>query len=509
MSTGVRGDEHRREDHPGADHPGADHRADARHRGGASGTRVVAPTLDDAFARWASPVLGGPAGQRVGRPGHPWWTPARVLVLLAGVTSVLTVARAQHCRSSGWTTPGQFVHTCYSDVAVLYGTLGGQPRTLLGLDPATPDGLGQPALTTYLASFLAVLVSPFERLSQALAPAAEGVDPGPRVYFDLFAVLAALALVAMVLAVVRLSGRRPWDATLVALSPVVVLSGLVSFDVLGVALGVVAVAVWARGNPLLAGVLLGVAVATRIHVVVVLLALVLLAVRAGAGRQVATTASAAAFAWAALNLPLALLAPQAWTAPARGWWSAEPGYGSLLLLPRLLADEQVPGVAALTAFQSSVVSLVLTLAVLVAVTVWVLACPRPPRLPVVVLVLLVGTLLVSKTVPVQASLWLLPWAALAVPRWREHLWWWGAEALYVVAVWQYLVGLTEASRALPAGFYAVLLVGRLVAVGWLGVQAWREAWHPSTDPVRRDADGADPAAGPLGREPDRVVLQLT
>lgn len=470
---------------------------------------TVSPTREDAFARWASPVLGGPAGRRVVQPGHPWWTPVRLLVLVAGITSVLAVARAQHCRSVGWTTPGQFVHTCYSDVAVLYGTLGGRPRTLLGLDPATPDGLGQPALTTYVASLLAAVVSPFERLSQAVAPAAEGVDTGTRVYFDLFGVLAAVALVAAVVAVVRLSGRRPWDAALVALSPVVVLSGLVSFDILGVALGVVAVAVWARGNPLLAGVLLGVAVSARIHVVVVVLALVLLAVRAGAARQVGTTVSAAAFAWAALNLPLALVSPQAWTAPLRGWWAAEPGYGSLLIVPRLMADEQVQGVVALTARQATVVSLVLTLTVLVAVTVWVLACPRPPRLPVVVLVLLVGTLLAAKTVPVQASLWLLPWAALAVPRWRDHLWWWGAEALYVVGVWQYLVGLSESGRALPAGFYAFLLLGRLAAVGWLGVQAWLGAWRPASDPVRRDADGDDPAAGPLRGQRDRVVLEFT
>ncbi len=491
-------------------------------------SEVAAPTREDAFARWASPVLGGPAGRRVAHPGHPWWTPARVLVLLAGVTSVLGLVRVEHCRSAGWTTPGQFVHACYSDVAVLYGTLGGQPRTLLGLDPATPEGLGQPALTTYLAAGLAALVGPVERLAQVVAPAAEGVDPGPRVYVDLFAVLAALALAAAVVAVVRLSGRRPWDATLLAVSPVVVLSGLVSFDLLGVALGVVAVAVWARGHPLAAGVLLGVAVSARIHVVVVLLALLLLSVRAGRLRPVALAVSAAAFSWAVLNLPLALLAPRAWTAPARGWASAEPGYGSVLLLPRLMADEGVRGVVALTARQATVASLVLTAVVLVAVTVWVLACPRPPRLPVVVLVLLVGTLLAAKTVPVQASLWLLPWAALAVPSWREHLWWWGAEALYVVGVWQYLVGLSDSSRALPAGFFAVLLVGRLAAVGWLGVQAWREAWRPSRDRVRRhgdgegagsrgpdsedpdgaDLDGGDPAAGPLRGETDRFVIQF-
>ncbi len=218
---------------------------------------MASPTREDAFARWASPVLGGPAGRRARHPGHPWWTPVRVLVLLAGLTSFLALARTEHCRAAGWTTPGQFVHACYSDVAVLHGTLGGSPSALLGLDPASPDGLGQPALTSYVAALLAALVAPFERLSAALAPAAAGVDPGPRVYYDLFAVLAGAALVAAVLAVVRLSGRRPWDATLLAASPVVVLSGLVSYDLLGVALGVVAVALWARGNPLAAGVLLG------------------------------------------------------------------------------------------------------------------------------------------------------------------------------------------------------------------------------------------------------------
>ncbi len=471
---------------------------------------MVAPTRQDRFARWASPVLGGPAGRRVAVPGHPWWSPARVLVLVALATTLLAVLRSQHCRAQGWTTPGQFVHTCYSDVAVLYGTLGGSPGSLLGLDAAAPDGLAQPALTAYVAALLAVLVGPLQGVSELLTGGADVVvDAGPRVYFDLFAVVAAGSLVVAVLAVASLSGRRPWDATLLAPSPVVVLSGLVSFDLMGVALGVLAVAVWARGRPLLAGVVLGLAVAARVHVVLVALALVLLAVRGGRAREVAVAGSAAAFTWAAVNLPMALLSPQAWTAPARTWWASEPGYGSWLLVPRLLADEQVSGVQALTGPQSSVVSAVLTVVVLVVVSVWALSAPRAPRLPVLVLLLLVGTFLVSKTVPVQASLWLLPWVALALPRWREHLWWWAAEALYVVAVWQYLVGLSEANRALPAGYYAVLMLGRLAAMAWLGWQAWQLGRHPDIDEVRVDGDGQDPAAGPLWGAEDRVVVRFT
>ena len=394
-------------------------------------------------------------------------------------------------------------------MAVLHGTLGGRPGALLGLDAAQADGLGQPALTTYVAAGLAVLVSPFERLSQALAPAAEGVDVGSRVFFDLFAVLAGLALVVAVVAVVRLSGRRPWDATLLAASPVVVLSGLVSFDVLGVALGVVAsrcgpaATRWWRGccsaRPSRPGSTWSSCCSPCS------------CCPCGPGRSGRWPWPArprgSCGPWSTCRSPCWRRRPG--PPPRAGWWAAEPGYGSLLQLPRLMADEQVPGMAALSARQGTVASLVLTLAVLVAVTVWVLACPRPPRLPVVVLVLLVGTLLASKAVPVQASVWLLPWAALAVPSWRDHLWWWAAEALYVVGVWQFLVSLTESSRALPAGFFAALLAGRLAAIGWLGVQAWRLSWRPGSDPVRRDADGEDPAAGPLRGESDRFVLEFT
>lgn len=331
---------------------------------------VAAPTREDPFARWAGGFLGGPAGRRVGTPSHRWWSAGRVLTVLAVVTAALAVVRNQHCRAVGWTTPGQFVHACYSDVAVLYGTLGGGPEGLLGLG-TSPDGLSQPAVTVYVAALLALLVPGLDPASRSLAGTDPelAVDAGSRVFFDLYGLVVAGSMVLMVLAVVSLSGRRPWDATLVALSPVVLLSGLVSFDLLGVALGVLAVAVWARDRPLLAGVLLGLAAATRFHVVVVLLALVLVALRAGRGRAVSITASAAAFTWAALNLPLALLSPAAWTAPARGWWTAEPGYGSVMLVPKLLADEQVTGVRALTATQATVAQLVATLAVLVAVTV--------------------------------------------------------------------------------------------------------------------------------------------
>ena len=479
---------------------------------------VAAPTREDPFARWASPLLGGPAGRRLAVPAHPWWSAARVLALLSLLTTFLAVVRAQHCRAEGWTTPGQFVHTCYSDVAVLYGTLGGEPGALLGLDAAAGDGLGQPAVTAYLAALVAVLAAPLtgwsERLAGAAAEGAAVVDAGPaRVLRPVGPAHRRGAARRGPRRGVDLRpsavGRRPARA-----SPVVVLSGLVSFDLLGVALGVARRRGLGPPQPRARG------------------------RAAGRGRRrplprrprrvrprPARAARRAARARSRsrcppprsrgprVNLPLALLSPTAWTAPARSWWASEPGYGSLLLVPRLLADEGVTGVSGLTAQQASTISGVLVLVVLVATTVWFLSCPVPPRLPVLVLVLVVGTLLVAKTAPVQASVWLLPWAALAVPRWRDHLWFWAAEALYVVAVWQYLVGLT-AVRPGPARGLLRRGHGRPArGVGLARLAGVAAGRHPrtrvaATPTVRpRDAAAGTRPPGPLPGHEDRVVVQ--
>jgi uncharacterized membrane protein len=326
-----------------------------------------------------------------------------------------------------------------------------------------------------------------------------------RIFLDVSAVLLAGAAAAMVVGLVGLTRRRRWDAALAAGSPVLVLAGVVSIDLLGVALGVLALWMWGRSRPAVAGALLGLAVAARWHVALIALALVLVSLRVPRWREIRTALLAATASWAVVSVPAMLIAPQAWLAPIRSWWRADAGYGSLWIVPRLLAEEGVPGVRALTAGEVTALSLTASAAALVLAAIWVLSATRTPRLPAVVLLLVVATLIVGKAVPVQAALWVLPWAALAVPRWRHHLWWWAVEAVYFVAVWQYLVGLSEPDRSLPAGYYAVALLARLAVLAWLAVTVWRWGWRWREDPGRdpglvvvptRDDD---PAAGPFGR----------
>ena len=463
---------------------------------------VVHPTRDDPVARWASESIGGPAGRRIAFPAHTWWTATRVLVLVAVVAVGLGLVQKNDCRDRGWTSPHQFVHACYSDLPVTYAVAGSSPAGVLGLGDV-PEGVGQPPVSALAAAAVAGVTD--------VAVAILGNENARgRTFLDTSAVLLALAAAAMTVGLVGLTRRRRWDAALAAGSPVLVLTGLVSIDLLGVALGVLAVWAWSRSRPALAGLLLGLAVAARWHVALIALALVLVALRVPRWREVRTTLVVGAATWAAVSVPALLIAPDAWLAPIRSWWRADAGYGSIWLVPRLLAEEGVPGIRALTASEGTVLSVVGVVAVVVVTALWVLSAPRTPRLPAVVLVLVIGTIVVGKAVPVQAALWVLPWAALAVPRWRHHLWWWALEAVYFVAVWQYLVGLSEPTRSLPAGYYAALLVARLGVLVFLAATAWNWGWRWTADPGRDPGTAPastrddDPAAGPFGRPRRRI-----
>jgi hypothetical protein len=99
-----------------------------------------------------------------------------------------------------------------------------------------------------------------------------------------------------------------------------------------------------------------------------------------------------------------------------------------------------------------------------------------PSLPAVALVLVAGTVAVLPAVPVQATLVVLPLAALAAPRWRHHLPWAAAEVACATGTWLYIYGLSARDhRGLPPWAYAALVVLRLGTLAWLAVQGVRSA----------------------------------
>jgi uncharacterized membrane protein len=438
--------------------------------------KLVSPSREDGIARAASEVAGGPAGAHVGTGRHGFWTAGAVLA--GGVTGFMAVALLlrQHCRRTLWASPDQFTHACYSDIPALLGS------------GAERQPVGMRGLLWLLG---------------ALAPGGPGEA---RRAFDIAVVLLAIAAVLLVWAVLRLAGPRPWDAALVAFSPVLLTASLVSLDLVAVALAVLGLLAFSRRRPWLAGVLVGLAVAARPLAVLVLLALVLVALRAGRWSHVGRVLLAAVATWLVANVPVLLASRETWTAYWSGLWNPTVGYGSVWLLPQL-SGHAISGTTARWLFVLG------AMVVVAGVAVFTLATPYRPRIPAVVLLLVVGILEMSPVVPVQASLWVLPFAALAVPRWRDLLIWAGAEVLYDTVTWFYVYGQSEPHRAAPAWFYGTVLVLRLAAMAWLAYRAVSIGRQPWNDPVRSPSSARalgrdDPAAGDLEDAPDALVIRF-
>src|ERR1700760_347174 len=140
-------------------------------------------------------------------------------------------------------------------------------------------------------------------------------DPYPRGggFFDVTVVLLVICAVAGVVAPAYAAGpSRRWAALLVALAPGLVLSAFVNWDLIAMALAAVALAAWAARRNVIAGVLAGLAVATKFYPLIFFGPLLLLCLRAGRMRDFWVTFSSAAVAWLAVNVPVIIVAPSGW-----------------------------------------------------------------------------------------------------------------------------------------------------------------------------------------------------
>jgi uncharacterized membrane protein len=313
----------------------------------------------------------------------------------------------------------------------------------------------------------------------------------------------------LVRAVLGLSGRRPWDAAMIGLSPVLLVHAFTNWDLLAVALTGFAMLAWARSRPVPAGVLLGLAIAAKFYPLLLLGVLFVLCLRAGRLRTWATTVVAAVLAWAAVNAPVAVLAPANWSwffvfsrqraANPESIWNIALHATDHRILDGPLAAGEAPSV-----LNAVVTVCLLALAAGVA---WLgLAAPVRPRVAQLAFLLVAGFLLLNKVWSPQFSLWLLPLAVLARPRWRSLLLWQATEVLVWVVTMLHYLGTDNRGIEVEWFFLGVLI--RDVAVVVLMALVVRDVLRPDDDVVRTSWPGVDdPAGGPLDHAPDRVVLR--
>jgi uncharacterized membrane protein len=460
----------------------------------------VHPTIEDPLVRGGSEVLGGPVGRRVAF-GESWWSPPRVLIVLALVSYGLGYLMRVPCRLADFTNPDRYVRMCYSDVPFLYYGRGFSQGLRPYLDSAAGvDALEYPVLTGAFMWLAAVLTG---------SGTADTAVARSSIFYDWNAVLLLGCFLVAVIATALTIRRRPWDAALLAVSPALIMTALINWDLLTVALTAVAILLWSRRMPMWAGVMLGLAISAKFYPLVLIGAFVLLCLRAGRLKALLQLVSGVVGAWLAVNLPIIITAPDAWLRFYE--FSRERGvdFGSIYLALQYLLKLQIPAVNTVVAF---------VLVVLVAaVSVLVLAAPRRPRLAQVAFLLLVAFTVSNKVYSPQFVLWLLPFAVLARPRWRDLLIWQAGQVQYVIAVWLFLEQYgQEGRRGIPDMTYGVSILIMIGMTLWFASLVVRDILRPEHDPIRSDGVLAgvpltmihadDPGGGVLDGAPDRFRL---
>jgi uncharacterized membrane protein len=456
------------------------------------------PSQDDPVVAALSEGVGGPLGSRATR--HPWWTPVRVVLALCALCIALGMVQKAGCYGETWKFDKRYDQMCYSDLPYLYTGRGLVEAEWPFSDDSQvraryPEVMEYPVGISYFAYGAAratqVLAGSPDLGARQRVPAGslfgqEDVQREIRIFVIVHALaFAALALLSAWL-LAGVNRRRPWDAALFAASPALALTFLVNWDMLAVVIVAATLWSWARGRPILTGVLIGLGTATKLYPLFLLGGLLVICLRDRRWRELCGVVLAGAATWLVVNAPGYLTGPEQW----KVFWSFNSertaDLGSVWLVLSQATD---------TAFTAHTINL-WSYAIFglwcagVALLGWL--APTTPRLAQLGFLVVAGFLLVNKVYSPQYVLWLLPLAVLARPRVRDQIVWQAGEIVYFASVWWYLDGQLAPGGGEDAGFYWVAIFIRVAAELYLCAMVARDIWWPRHDPVRSSLNRPPP-----------------
>ncbi|MEV0294378.1 glycosyltransferase 87 family protein [Nocardia sp. NPDC050710] len=519
------------------------------------------PSRNDSLTAQLSTVVGGPVGDHALIGRVRFWTPLRVLFMLALIFLALGWASKAGCiqQTPGpdgrptldWNNGRQYVAMCYSDTVPLYGAErldeGAFPYKKQWTED-TPDGGTETRYMEY-----PVLSGLYQYLGMQIAKTWDAAPlPGALqvvIYFNVIAVGLALAWLITVWASAMLAGRRVWDAALIACSPLVLVHAFTNFDALATAFAATGMLAWARRRPVLAGVLLGLGGAAKLYPLLLLGPIVVLCLRTDPMQRVpstrsgllrlrdidgvpavrtwlrqipdrirllslrplgaaAVTVAGALGTWLAVNLPIALLFPEGWReffrlnttrhADPDSVYNVITSFTGWPGFDGYLTHGDAPAIL-------NIVSLLLFVLACLAIGYIALTAPRRPRLAPLCFLVVAAFLLTNKVWSPQYSLWLVPLAVLALPHRRILLAWMTIDALVWVPRMFYYLGLDR--KGLPEQWFTGTVIVRDLAVVALCGLIVRQIYRPEEDLVRRDFVD-DPGGGIVDRAPDPLLPWL-
>lgn len=359
----------------------------------------------------------------------------RVVLLLALLASVLSFAKFNHCASTGWQSPDQYVHACYSDIPALYGERGLDKGVWAYSSGA--DSVEYPVIQGVI-----------------MWVSAKVIPDGINNYFYGSALLLALLFIFISLLTFRI---KPEFGYLLPLAPAAVASLYINWDLWAIAMMMLAIYWFDRKAEVASAVALGIAISTKFLPIFLLIPIAIIFFRQEQISKLLKYCAIAIATFAAINLPVALTTPE-------GWWrfydlnlNRGSDWGSLWYALSNLG---------LNLTHQNYLSILLLMIGLSALTIFLLQLRTPPTLAHTAIFVMIIVMAVSKVYSPQYVLWLTPLAIIAIIDRRELtiFWFWqGAEVIYHVAIWQHLAQVTGATFGLPVVAYAVITLVRIGA----------------------------------------------
>ena len=366
----------------------------------------------------------------------------RAIIALALLASLISFAKFNSCESSGWDTPDQYIHACYSDIPALFGERG-----LSKGDWAYSNGADS-------VEYPVVTGTVMWALAQITPDGADAVNK----YFHINIIFIALLLILTSLIIYKL---RPEFAYLYPLAPAGIASLYINWDLWAIISMVGAIYWFDRKKLDLSALALGVSISTKFMPIFLLFPIIFIFMRRNQLRQSLKYIAITVLTFAIINLPVYLTTPEGWLRfyqlnLSRGsdWgslWYALTGLG--VNLPNL-----------------NYLSILLLLTGFVAIAIYIFELRNTPSLASLSFIVLATVMCASKVYSPQYALWLIPLAVIALIDKRDlpAFWiWQGAEVIYHIAIWQHLASVTGAKFGLPLYGYALITLLRIAATVYL------------------------------------------
>ena len=362
----------------------------------------------------------------------------RTLVVLVIFASLLSFAKSNHCQNTGWATPGQYIHACYSDLPSLFSERGLDKNQW----PYASDtnAVEYPVLTGLVMFATAALVNT------------------PIAYFNLNAIFLTILFIALVILLRRM---KPELSYLLPVAPAMIASLYINWDLWAIITMLLAIYWFDRKAYLYSALAMGISISTKFLPIFLLFPIAFILWRNNRIKELVKYLATTVGIWLAINLPFILTTPT-------GWWrfyklNLERGadWGSIWLALSQLG---------LSLTNLNYLSILLLLIGFTAIAIFLFEIKSTPTLASVAFIVLATVMIAGKVYSPQYVLWLTPLAVIALTGAKDlpAFWiWQSGEIIYHIAIWQHIALVTGAHFGLAAGGYAALTLLRIVTTLYL------------------------------------------